>query len=360
MALMTTGSSGITPEYQNYFSKNLLKHQIQLLVMDQFGQRKELPRNKGAKTMTFFRPAAGDRTKVLGPANTTAFNPGFIAQLAEGDPTQAVASGNQREITWTPVNMTLDIFGEPSKFSDLLDETDLFGTLEDISRLQGEDAAQAADFYITQRLIQDYPTTGGLPSTSKRYARGISSWANVAAAQVQNATLQVQDLLGAMTRLTIVRAPKKNGKYVAVMPPQVSFDIKLDPKFIDTGVRGTKDGLFTGEAGTWYGVTIVEHTQPHIEAAAGSEDLYNGTITSGGATATNTSIFTTLCMGSDAYGFPILSPSSPFSPKMIINSEPDSGNPLGQFTTVGWKAYWVSGVLNDAWLVKLVSKVSYQ
>jgi N4-gp56 family major capsid protein len=357
MALMTTGSAGISPTYQTYFSKVLLKHAIALLVMNQLGQQKDLPKNKGAKTIRFFRPAAADRTKVLGPADTGGAGAGskygFLAQLAEGDPTQAVASANQREITWTPIDLTLDNFGEPSKFSDLLDETDLFGTLEDISRLMGEDAASAADWYITQKIVP------GLPTSSKRYARGLADYAATKAATVANATLQIQDLLGAMTRLTITRAPKPNGgSYIAAMPPQVSFDIKLDQKFIDCGVRGTYRGLFNGEVGTWYGVRILEHTQPQIENA--TEEVYDGNIVSGGSSATNTSIFTTICTGAESFGFPILGPGSPWSPKMIINDRPDSGNPLGQFTTVGWKAYWCCGRLNDAWLVALRSKVSYQ
>jgi len=314
-----------------------------------------LPRNKGTKSIRFFRPAAGDRTKVLGPTGY-----GFLAQIAEGDATAATASANQREIVWTPIDMTLDPFGEPSKFSDLLDETDLFGTLEDISRLLGEDAAQAADFYITEKVVK------GLPATSKRYAEGA---AGVHAqtfdglrgeATLANATLSIKDLLGAMTRLTIVRAPKpKGGKYIAAMPPQVSFDIKLDSKFIDAGVRGHNEGIFNGEVGTWYGIRILEQTQPHIEdGATSSEDTYNGTIVAGGG-ANVGSIFSTICTGAESFGFPILGGNSPFSPRMIINSDPDSGNPLGQFTTVGWKAYWVAGRLNDDWVIDLRSKVSY-
>ena len=353
---MTTASSGITPEYQTYFSKVLLKHQIQLLVMDQLGQRKDLPRNKGSKSIRFFRPAAGDRTKVLGPTGY-----GFLNQLAEGDATQAIASGNQREITWTPIDMTLDIFGEPSRFSDLLDETDLFGTLEDISRLLGEDAAQAADFYITEKIVK------GLPATSKRYAQGAAgvhaqTFAGLAGeASLANAVITIKDLLGAMTRLTIVRAPKpKGGKYIAAMPPQVSFDVKLDAKFQDAGTRGTYEGIFTGEAGTWYGIRILEQTQPHIEDSVSNsnEDIYNGVIVPG-AGANVGSIFSTICTGSDSFGFPILSGNSPFSPKMIINDKPDSQNPLGQYTTIGWKAYWVAGRLNDDWVIDLRSKVSY-
>ena len=355
MALMTTASSGITPEYQTYFSKVLLKHAIQLLVMNQLGQQKELPRNKGSKSIRFFRPAAGDRTKVLGPTGY-----GFLNQLAEGDATQAIASGNQREITWTPIDMTLDIFGEPSKFSDLLDETDLFGTLEDISRLLGEDAAQAADFYITEKVVK------GLPASSKRYAEGAAgvhaqTFAGLAGeATLANATLSIRDLLGAMTRLTITRAPKpKGGKYVAAMPPQVSFDVKLDSKFVDAGVRGNNEGLFNGEVGTWYGIKILEQTQPHIEDGSGAnEDTYNGTIVAGGG-ANVGSIFTTVCTGAESFGFPVLAGNSPFSPKMIVNDRPDSQNPLGQYTTVGWKAYWVAGRLNDDWAIALRSKVSY-
>lgn len=46
-------------------------------------------------------------------------------------------------------------------------------------------------------------------------------------------------------------------------------------------------------------------------------------------------------------------------PQIIVVDKPDSGNPLNQFTIVGWKAFWTQIVLNSAWGITLRHKTQY-
>jgi N4-gp56 family major capsid protein len=187
-------------------------------------------------------------------------------------------------------------------------------------------------------------------SGNKRYSGGATDFASLDALTNANGKIVIKDLLGAMTRLTITRAPKpKGGEYVAVVAPQVAYDIMDDPKFVDAGVRGTIKGLFTGELGVWYFTRIVKTTQPWIEETAGGEGVYDST----------GDIFSTVVVGREAFGVPNLQGNSPLKPSTIIVNTPDSGNPLNQYVTAGWKAYWTAKVLDDTWFVVLRSRSTY-
>jgi N4-gp56 family major capsid protein len=214
----------------------------------------------------------------------------------------------------------------------------------------GEDAALHADYQMVQELLDTTNSAGPIATANNRYAGGAASFNALVALTNAQGAATIVDLLGAMTRLKITRAPKVSGEYVCVSPPQVTFDFMSDAKFVDSGKYGTQKGLFTGELGKWYGVRIVETTAPWIEANT------NGAI---GAYSGAGSIYTSLILGGGAFGVPEMAGQSQFDPKIIINDRPDKSDPLNQFVVAGWKSYWVTVVLNNLWAVALRSKTSY-
>lgn len=328
MALMTTGSGGLTPEYQTYYDKQLLAHAMPLIVTAQFAQKKPFPKNKGATTIRYFRPQIADRTRV--------------SSLTEGVPITTYA-----EITYTPIDVSLAQYGEASKISDIVSYTDLFSTLDGSTRMMGEDAGVHADFLCVTKIVT------GTNAANKRYAGGAATYAALAALSAANGAITIKDLLGAYTRLTRTKAKKPEGRaYATIISPEQAYDIMNDQKFIDTGTkREGQNGIFNGEIGTWYGNRILVTTEGWSENA--TEGVYDGTIVAG------TSIFTAMVLGREALGAPIMAGQSPFSPSIIVNDKADSGNPLKQFITAGWKAYWATVMLNDLWAVTLRSKSSY-
>src|SRR5437016_5919401 len=284
MALMTTASSGLTPEYQTYYDRQLLAHAMPQIVTAQFAQKKPFPKNKGATTIRFFRPNIADRTRV--------------GSLSEG-----IAISAFQDLVYTPIDVTLAQFGEAVKISDIVSFTDLFSTLDQSTRMMGEDAGVHADFQCVTKVVT------GTNTANKRYG---SAGANFAGA----GKLTIKDLLGAYTRLTITKAKKPEGReYATIISPQQAFDVMDDQKFIDAGVRGNNEGLFNGEIGTWYGNRILVTTEPWIESS--SEGTYDGTVVS-------TSKFAALVLGREALGAPIMAGQSPFSPSIIVNDKADS------------------------------------
>jgi len=305
----------------------------------------------GALTVRFTRP---DSPKVGG---TTIGTTGVYA-LAEGVPL-----ANDRDYTFTFVDATCTQIGEKMRISDILGATNLFDTLQQASKVLGQDAAHYYDFAITTEIIAGTQAFG---IGAKLYVGATQTFAGIKALTGATGALTIKDILRAFTRLTLARAPEasanerapkaRGGTYVAVCPPQVLFDLEQDQKFIDAGTRGTSEGLFTGEMGTWYGIRVIRGTQPWIENAA--EGTYDGTIVYDPVGATG-SVFSTICMGSEMFGVVSLASQSITSPKLIIVNTPDKSDALNQFTSVGWKSFFTVKTLKGDWAQIIRSKVSY-
>jgi N4-gp56 family major capsid protein len=326
MAMMTTASSGLTPEYQTFYDKQLLSYAQPQIVTAQFAQKKPFPRNKGATTIRYFRPIAPDRTRV-------------------GSLTEGIAISTFQEVVYTPIDVTLAQYGEAVKISDIVSFTDLFNTLDQSTRMMGEDAGVYADFSVVQQICN---TVSGVAAANRRYAQGLANFAAVVAASASAAKLVIKDLLGAYTRLTVTKAKKPEGReYAAVITPQQAYDVMDDTKFIDAGVRGNNAGLFNGEIGRWYGNRILVTTEGWIESS--TEGTYDPAGT----------IYSAMVLGREAVGAPIMAGQSPFSPQVIVNDKADSGNPLKQFITAGWKAFWATVMLNNLWATVIRSKSTF-
>ena len=208
--------------------------------------------------------------------------------------------------------------------------------------VMGEDVALHADSKIRDSLVAGVTGAG-----NKRYTGTTQTFAGLVALTggVPGATgaIVLNDILDAMTRLTITRAPQLNGEYVFVAGPQVCRDILADPKVLLAGQYGTSKSLMTGEVGRWYGVRIVKHTNPFIEENATGEGVFAApTVTAANA------IYRSFAMGTDGFGIPQMGGLSPFNPQMMICDKPDKSDQLGSPSRLG-----IAGMKNAAVSVEL-------
>jgi N4-gp56 family major capsid protein len=300
-----------------------------LLVLAQFGQKVPFPREQGAVTIRFTR---GD---VASAANVLAGG--------EGIPTTTF-----RDYTYTFIDATLVEYELAAKISDVLSWTNLFDTLKNMTGVMGEDVALHADGKIRDTLVAGVTGAG-----NRRYVGATQTFAGLQALTQTTGALTLNDVLDAMTRLTLTRAPMLNGEYVLVVGAQVARDILADPKVLLAGQYGTSKSLMTGEIGRWYGVRVVKHTNPFIEDGTGSEGTYSVP-----ASAAN-AIYRSFAMGTDGFGIPQMGGLSPFNPQMMICDKPDKSDPTNRFITAGLKTYWCSVVLNSNWIVSISSKSGY-
>ena len=330
--MATQTQSTLSNSYQGYFSKKLLDYAVQDLRLNEFAVEADLPKNAGSLSISFFRPSA-----------PTVAN---IVNLTEGTPISSF--GNY---TLTKIDATLAQIGEAAKITDIVQMTALFDALKQNIELFGNNAALKADTIIRDSLIA---TSTGL---NIRRAAAAATWTALNS-DTTTSFATATDLLDARTQLVINRAPTIGGEYVAVAPAQVTRDLMKDADWLDASKYSAVKQLFKGEVGSLYGIRVVEATNPHIatgSATAGDEFTY-ATAGTSGLTA-GSKIYTTMLLGKGAFGVPKLSGSnSPYKPQVIINDKPDKSDPLNQFITAGWKAYYTSVVLNQTFGLAIKSK----
>lgn len=338
--MLTTASGGLSGQLQKVFDNRLLVAIRQELVHDQFVYLADLPKHKGGTQVRFTRPDSADRTKVLDVSG------------------EGVEQVTERGMSYTFIDTTLKQIYVQDSISDVLSDFELFNTAKNLLDVMGADVGHRIDFDI----VAEYVTQA---AAGARVYSGNTSFANLAAdASATNPLISFADLDRAFTMLTVARAPKARAKagaggratYVASVPAQIAFTIRLDSNnFIAAGVRGQNDGLFNSEIGTWYGLRLLEHTQPFIEKNV--ENTYD---TSGGSgTGANKNIYSTICTGYQAVACVEVAGGSPFSPQTIIVDRPDSGNRLGLRKYVGLKAYEAIKTLKNDWSVTVRSKSTY-
>ena len=200
----------------------------------------------------------------------------------------------------------------------------------------GQDAALKVD-----ELLRN--TLGDSSATQARYAGAATSYATVGGTDDAMTAL---DILDACTNLRVNNARPSNGYFTAIMAPEVARDLMNDDDWLEASKYGAPDQLFKGEAGRYAGCRVVTTTNPYRQ---NTQRTYNAAGTK----------YSTFVVGDQAYGGVNLATMSAYSPKMIIAQGPDKSDPLAQLTTVGFKFYYGSSVLNGNHAVNIYSVTNY-
>lgn len=334
MAINTTlVANTIQPKY----SKKLLDHAIQQTCLADYATTEDLPANAGATSIRFFRPPSADLSATGAPA-----------ALTEG-----VAPTNYRDISYTAIDVALTQRGAVSQITDVTTSVGLIKFLDTAVDLLGEEFVLDIDTIIRNQLA--HQTTG----LSKRYAQGLANFAALAGASLAAGCMAPRDLLDAMTALKIKRAATYNGKYVTVLPPQLTRDVLNSDQWREVIRQNNADKIFKGEVGEFFGCKIVEATNPFQEDE--TEGTYAATFSAAGSNTTGL-IYTAMVLGKGAFGavnMKTLGQAGMNKPQIIINAAADKSDPLNQKTVVGWKSYWGSTVLNANFGIALRTKSQF-
>ena len=108
---------------------------------------------------------------------------------------------------------------------------------------------------------------------------------------------------------------------MALVTPDVVYDLQDDENFIKVSAYQMKEGILMGEIGKLFGCRIVETTQAKVFDGAGS----------GGA-----DVASVIVLGQYAYGYTSFKGAKP---RVIVKPAGSAGtsDPLHQKSTVGWK-----------------------
>lgn len=282
---MTT-TSGLTPGMQTYYNRQLLRVMKPRLVHQQFATTYPMPLNHGT-TMNL--------RKIL-PLDPN------VTPLVEGNP------GEAEMLSETEVTMELKQYGSWARFTDLLDLAHMDLTLARRIETLARQGAESMDKLVCEELAK---------CKNVIFAGG----------KTQRSELTPEDKLTTVELRKAVRtlennlAEKFDGYYVAIINPDVHYDLQDDPAFIDVAKYQAKEDIYTGEVGRLFGVRLVKTTLAKVFKGEGAESA---------------DVASVIVLGRDAYG---VSDWHGANPRVIVKSKGSAGtaDPLDQISTVGWK-----------------------
>ena len=301
----------LSPEMKTYYSDYLIDNAIPKLVHDQFGQKHPIPKN-GGKTIEFrkFSPL-----------------PKLTNPITEG------VTPDGQSLTVTTVEATVQQYGGYVTLSDVLLLTAIDNNLLQATKLLGAQAGSTLDT-ITREVLN-----GG---TNVIYAGGKSAREDLDG----NSLLMVEDIKKAVRLLKSQNAEKINNDWVAIIHPDISYDLTNDPAWKDVKTYDPDD-LYEGEIGKLYGVRFVETTEAKVWAKGGKGNE-NG----------QRAVYSTLVLGDNAYGVTEVSGGGLQHIVKQLGSA-GTGDPLNQRATAGWKATKVAERLVDNYMVRIESASTF-
>ena len=300
MNTMTTGTASLSDEMKTFYSDYLIDNAKPKLVHDQFGQKHPIPKN-GGKTIEFRKYSP------LGK---------MMTPLTEG------VTPDGQSLTVTVVEATVAQYGGYITLSDVLLLTAIDNNLVQATKLLGNQAGATLDT-VTREVLN-----GG---TNVIYAGGVSSREALAD------NLTVMDVKKAARALKTQNADKIGDSYVAIIHPDVSFDLTNDPKW-EAVKTYDPDDWYEGEIGRIAGVRFVETTEAKI---------FEG------------GVYSTLVLAENAYGVTDVEGGGL---QHIVKQLGSAGtaDPLNQRATVGWKAIKTAERLVEQFMVRIESKCTFE
>jgi N4-gp56 family major capsid protein len=326
--MATTSYGDISPRTAAYAEKELLKRAIPFMVLERFGQSKQLPSNK-TKTVVFRRYNALDTTPTA---------------LVEG-----VTPGSQ-SMTSTDVTCVLTQYGSRITITDVIMDTHEDEVLNEAIEMLGEQAPQ-----VIERMRFGVLRAG----TNVVYGNGASRSAVntpitlaaqrrvVKALKRQNAEQITKVIKSTPAWGTEAVAKSYIGLIHPDMEPDVRNMIGADGKSVFVPVEKYGSMVpYENEIGKVDDVRYLSSTifTPFLDAGGAK-----GLMTSTGGT--NADVYSALFIGANAYGVVALKGMFAMTP-LVVNPKPSDSDPLAQRGHVGWKAFQGAVILNDAWMCR--------
>ena len=277
-----TSQGSMNPTMKTFYDTSLLENAREAMVFTQFGEKQPMKGNKieWRKFNTFAKALTPLQEGVIPTGQT------FGMTKIEGDITQHgdyVAISDRLEL---------------ESFDDVI-----YGATEEMGAAEGETYDTLTRNILVAGQSVMYCPDGETEVTSR--------------AGIKNTCLLTPDIVSrANTWLKKNKAPKINGKYVAVIHPSVAYDLRKSEDWKDAHKYADVTPIFNGEIGELHGVRFIESTSAKIWKEG------------------DTAVYATLFFGAKAFG--ILDPQGE-GMEMIIKTKEQIGGPLNQFGTIGYK-----------------------
>ena len=237
-----TSGNDLSPEMKTYYSDYLIDNATPKLVHDQFGQKHPIPKN-GGKTIEF---------RKYNPL------PKITTPIVEG-----VTPVGQK-LSVEKITATVQQYGGYVTLSDMLQLTAIDNNMVQATKVLGGQSGATLDT-VTREVLN-----GG---TSVQYGDSLDINARhllIGGETEGNNYLNVRAIKLAARYLKQQNAEKIEGSYVAIIHPDIAFDLTEDPNWKWPHQYKDTTELYEGEIGKIEGVRFVETTEAKIFHA---EDL---------------------------------------------------------------------------------------
>ena len=297
-----TSSAGLTDEMKTYYSDYLIDNAQPKLVHDQFGQKHPIPKN-GGKTIEF---------RKYSPL------PKLTTPLQEG------VTPDGQSLNMSTIEATVAQYGGYITLSDMLLLTAIDNNLVQATKLLGAQAGATLDT-ITREVLN-----GG---TNVIFAGGKEGRSDLD----ETSLLKVEDIKKAVRLLKTQNAEQISGSWVAIIHPDIAYDLTNDPLWKDVKTYSDPDDMYEGEIGKLFGTRFVETTEAKI---------FEG------------GVYSTLVLGDNAYGVTEISGGGL---EHIVKQLGSAGtaDALNQRATAGWKATKTAERLVENYMVRIESKSTF-
>lgn len=291
----------LAPELKTFYDTELLENARIERYYGQFGMKKSLPANHG------------------GSVEWRKFNTFKKAnRLIEGVIPEAQKGGT------TVVYGYIAQYGTFVAVTDILEKRAYDPIILGYTEEMGAAAAETEETLIRDALIghtskffcDNVKADGTFVDTPDGYSKmGVD-----AKGSTGMSTLTPTMVAKIVTHLKKKRVPTIGGKYVAVIHPSVSYDLRQSKEWIEAHKYAATTEIFNGEIGELHGCRFIEN--PFAPVCGGE------LAPSGGRS------YATMFFGKDAFG--IIDPEQG-GLEMIVKDKEQVGGPLNQFSTIGFK-----------------------
>lgn len=309
------GANTLTPTMKTYYDTELLENARSELVHTQFGKKQPLPAHRG-KTVEWRK------------WNTLADAPA----LTEG----VIPTG--QKLGQSSITVPIAQYGTYVTVSDQLElhavDDVILGAAEEL----GASAGSTMDKLARNALCQ---------GTNVIYADKVSADGTVTEVTSRSGLDKTAKLTPAMinravTYLKKMKAPKIDGKYMAIIHPSVGYDLRQSEEWIEAHKYASPEEIYNGEIGELHGVRFIETTEAKIVGVTTGEETK--------------AVYLSLFFGKDAYGE--IDPDGG-GMEMIIKDKSEAGGPLNQFSTLGYKFSTAFKILYEDRMVRVESCSDY-
>ena len=310
-----TTKTEITDEVNNFYDRTLLERLLPLLVHTKYGQVRDVPRKSGSNTIRFRR-----------------YNSLAVATTALTEGTTPV--GSQLSITDITANVLQ--YGDYVTITDVVDYESEDPVLTEAAQVMGEQAANTID-QLAREVLAVGTTVQYSDARRSRTDFLATCYATAATLRQAVATLATNNA-HKITRMVnpstgFLTAPI-NAAYIGIVHPKIVYTLKGIAGWVPVEQYPSQADVIDGEAGAFDEIRFIQTSNAKSWAVVNN------------IASTALTVYGTLIFGKDAYG---ISRISGEALKNIVKplGSAGSADPLDQRTTSGWKATFITMILDD-------------